>query len=82
MIKCKITNNRPVCSNCGSNDLSQVRDYKEVEYEGRYAIMFIKKCYNCNNDVAYLVTEVPLQGDNIRAEIINEFREVKEEYDD
>lgn len=82
MVNCKIVSNKPVCSNCNSNDLSPVRDYKEVQYEDKFAVMFIKRCYNCNKDVAYLVTDIPLHGDNIRAEIVNEFKEVKEQFNE
>lgn len=78
MISCKIKNNKPICGYCGSNDLSLVRDYKEVQYEERYVVMFVKRCYGCNKDVAYLVTDIPLHGDNTRVEIINEVKEVSE----
>lgn len=82
IISCKIVNNRPICGKCYSDNLSNIRDYKEIRYKDRFAVMFIKKCYDCNEDIAYLVTEIPLYGDNTREEItqdINSLEEYKED---
>lgn len=54
MYNAKIINNKPICGKCGSDNISGIRDYKEVEMDNKSYTMFQIKCYNCNADNKYL----------------------------
>lgn len=54
MHNAKIVNNKPICGNCGSDYISGIRDYKEVEMNESKYVMFQIRCYNCNEDNRYL----------------------------
>lgn len=51
----KIINNKPCCPKCSSGDnLSGIRDYKEIVLGGNTYTMFQLKCYKCHADMRYL----------------------------
>ena len=54
MVNAKIINNRPICSKCGNEELSGVREYKEVVMGNLTYTMFINHCYKCKEDNRYL----------------------------
>lgn len=61
MYNAKIKNNKPICGNCGSDYISGIRDYKEVEMNNEKYVMFQVRCYNCNKDNRYLAN-LDLEG--------------------
>ena len=47
MINAKILNNFPICGNCGSSNLSGIRDYNPIEIDNEQYVVFEFQCYNC-----------------------------------
>lgn len=47
MIDSKIVDNSPTCGNCGSSNLSGIRDYNPVEINNEQYVVFEFQCYDC-----------------------------------
>lgn len=72
----KIVDNKPCCSQCGSNNISGIRDYKECVMGGNTLTMFYVKCYSCRSDLRYLA-DVYMEK-TTRYEVTGDIKEVKE----
>ena len=74
MVNAKIINNRPICSKCGNEELSGVREYKEVVMGNLAYTMFINHCYKCGEDNRYLA-DITLDR-TLRYEITDTIKDV------
>ena len=77
MYNAKIINNNIYCGKCNSNNISGVRDYKQVVHNDRPYTLFQIKCYNCNTDNQY-IADVMLER-TIRYEISDKINEINGE---
>lgn len=68
----KIINNKPCCGNCGSDNISGIREYKSIVMGGNTYTMFQVKCYDCKEDNRYLA-DVKING-TTRCEISSEIK--------
>lgn len=75
VINAKIIDNQPICGYCKSNNISGIRDYKQIEMNDKNYVMFQFRCYSCNQDNKYLA-DVMLDG-TIRYEINGNIKEVE-----
>ena len=73
----KIQSNKPICAKCGSNNLSGIRDYKEVIMDDVPYTMFQVRCYNCNSDNRYLA-DINIE-ETTRREINHKISDIKDE---
>lgn len=77
MYNAKISNNKPICTKCGNEKLSGIRDYKEIEMDNARYVMFQVKCYKCNADLQYLA-DVNLDY-TTRYEVNHKTKDIKDE---
>ena len=76
MVNAKIVNNRPICGKCSNEELSGVRDYKEVVMNNLTYTMFINHCYKCKEDNRYLA-DITLDR-TLRYEITDVIKDVND----
>ena len=76
MYNAKIQNNKPICVKCESNNISGIREYKEIIMDDVKYVMFQVKCYNCNADLQYLA-DIDIDG-TTRYEIKHKVSDIKE----
>lgn len=77
MYNAKIKSNKPICTKCGNDKLSSIKEYKEVIMDDIKYVMFQVKCYNCNADLQYLA-DIDIEGTK-RYEINHQVSDVKDE---
>lgn len=77
MINAKILNNKPLCGKCNSNNLSGIREYREIEMDNNKYVLFQVKCYSCHTDNQY-IADINLD-ETIRYEAKGDIKDIKED---